>query len=68
MSDWSVDKGLTKYQITTRTLRISGLWMNLHAYLWSTGFADSSSRSGAEIAAIIAVVQGIAASYVVLVY
>ncbi len=66
--DWSFDKWLTRYKITTRVLVTTGVWMNIHAYLWGTRFAASSPLSGTEIAAIIAVVQGIATSYIVLVY
>jgi hypothetical protein len=68
MTDWSLDKWLTKYKITTRTLLVTGLWMNVDAYQWAKSFAASSTLTWEGTVGTIVAVQGIAASFVVLVY
>lgn len=68
MNNWSFDKWLTRYKITTRVLLGTGLWMNIDAYQWSKTFAASSTLDGVATVGIIVAVQGLATSFIVLVY
>lgn len=63
MTDWSLDQWMKRYRVRSTILLATGIWMMIDAYKWGTNFASSSTRSGVEIAAIIAAVQGIATFY-----
>jgi hypothetical protein len=58
------DAWLSRYKIKSTILLATGVWMMIDAYQWSTAFAASSFRTGAEIALIIAAIQGVATLYV----
>lgn len=54
---------MTKHRIRSTVILMTGMWMSIDSYLWAKGYADSSTRTGVETAAIIAAVQGIATSF-----
>lgn len=64
MTEWTLDKWISRYKIKTTILLATGIWIMIDSYLWSTQFASTSLRPGLEIAAIIAAVQGLATFYV----
>ena len=58
-----MDELLNKYRVRSTVITAVATWMMIWVTQWSMEYAASSSRSGLEVTAILAAVQGTVTLY-----